>query len=79
MPVSDAAWVDAWAQHSWLPVVDHNERILGWTSRSRLLDELAGDNAETSEMGGAVAAVFNAMLTVFVDMLTRILLPRSSR
>lgn len=68
-----------WHAHSWLPVVDHQQRILGCVTRAGVIDA-AAKHARRSSSGGDLLSILIADLAfLFGELLTRSLSRRSSR
>lgn len=64
--------VPEWMKHAELPVVDHQERLLGTVSRERLVQALGGAMADSpglmEDVGDLVRQYFNVMGTVLGDL-----------
>ncbi len=50
-PVASAVSDPSWHEHNWLPVVDHEQRILGGVTRARLLGAIGREANERASNG----------------------------
>lgn len=69
IPVDEASGLDQWSQHTTLPVVDHQQRVLGTVSRQELL-------AAAAEMRPPVAPIHEVlaeMSSLYIGVLTQLL------
>lgn len=66
-----------WQLHNWLPVVDHEQRVLGGVSRDRIV----GSTAQVRTQGGSeiMASLGTDMMRVLATLLDRILGGRAAR
>ena len=68
-----------WADHSWLPVVDHERRILGGVSRASVLSA-ASKLAHDARPGRDILSVLvGDVVYLFGELLTRFLTKRGTR
>lgn len=68
-----------WSDHSWLPVIDHERRILGGVSRASLLSA-ASKLAHDARPGRDILSVLvGDVVYLFGEMLTRSMSKRGSR
>lgn len=69
--LANAALDPNWQQHNWLPVVDHDQRVLGGVSRDRMF----GATAKARTQGGSdfMAGLVTQMMRVLATLLDRIL------
>ncbi|NNE60530.1 MAG: hypothetical protein HKN35_06535, partial [Woeseia sp.] len=68
-----------WHDHSWLPVIDHQQRILGGVSRGSVF-KAAARHAKQGGAGGDLLTVLMSDLThLFGEILTRSLTRRGTR
>lgn len=74
--VFNAVKAEAWAEHAWLPVVDHENRVLGVASRSRVFAALGATREEASIIHDSITGLGEQYLGVMSEFLGWLLAPR---
>jgi Mg/Co/Ni transporter MgtE len=75
--IVNAAQERHWQAHSWLPVVDHERRVLGGIARERVLQACGTQMATARLESDTVMDLLAQMLRVLGQLLDRLLLPRA--
>lgn len=60
-----------WHEHSWLPVVDHQQRILGGISRRSVFESAARMEKHGGSAGDLLSFLINDLAFMFGELLTR--------
>ncbi|MCB1684107.1 MAG: hypothetical protein R3E82_09910 [Pseudomonadales bacterium] len=79
LPIKDAVSLPEWASRGWMPVVDHEDHVVGWVSRSRLFARAEEGEASMHAARESLLDVVSQMIRVMSDLLGRLLAPRGSR
>ncbi len=77
-PIASAAQAAQWGSHTWLPVVDHEQRVLGTVSRQRLVHSIGAAAEAAPVLQESIADLGMQLLRVLSDLLDRVLSPRST-
>ena len=64
----------AWAEHNWLPVVDHDGRLIGGVQRREIFSAAKLDLADVAERTDMLATVFGQLIRAMSQLLQQILL-----
>ena len=79
LSIVDAAGLPQWASRNWLPVTDHEQHVVGWVSRARLLSHAQRDETSAHIARESLLDVISQMVRVMSDLLARLLTPGKSR
>lgn len=79
MLAANAALAEGWRHHDWLPVVDHDSRVLGVAARSRVFAYLTGDSNRVSTMQASVSDMGSVFLRTMNEFLSWLLTPGRAR
>jgi Mg/Co/Ni transporter MgtE len=66
-----------WSEHAWLPVVDHDDRLLGCVSSARVAEASAALGEQVDLVTDSVVDVSSQFFRVSGDLLDRLLVDRS--
>lgn len=77
--VADIENDERWNTNAWLPVVDHQQRVMGRVARARVL-RVAKDQAEAvTGRQGIVSGLFSELVYLLGSVLERVLRPRDAQ
>lgn len=79
LSIEDAARLPEWASRTWMPVVDHEDHVMGWVSRARLFARAEEGEASLHAARESLLDLVSQMIRVMSDLLGRLLAPRGSR
>jgi len=75
-PLSSAVIAGPWESRDWLPVVDHERRVLGCVYRQRMIDTFASKTEAAPVLQETVSDLVTQLLRVLSELLAGVLAPR---
>ncbi|HKJ18280.1 MAG TPA: CBS domain-containing protein [Xanthomonadales bacterium] len=72
-PLTNAVHAEQWRHHHWLPVVDHDQRVLGVVSRHQIMECLDQKEADRSTVQSSVSMLGEQYLSVMSAFLGQLL------
>lgn len=72
-PLVNAMHAELWRNHQWLPVVDHEQRLLGVVSQHQIIERLRQKGAAESTIQGNISMLGTQYLNIMGALLGRLL------